>query len=109
MRDPNRLSWPPLRSDVVAVACFAVCAYCVLSSTWPVLAGGALMCGLFAGLSPRMKGRFGLKTAESSVGGEFVSPFEEQLRQAEPQETLRLGPAPRSPRELPPRRESGED
>jgi len=47
--DPNRLSWPPLRSDVVAVACLAVLAYCLLAHRWPLLALAALFAAVFAG------------------------------------------------------------
>lgn len=70
------------------------------------MAIAALVGGVFAGLSPRMKGRFGFNAGQSSLGGEFESPFA-GVTPAEPDDQLELGPAP--PRqELPPRTESGE-
>lgn len=66
----------------------------------------AVLAAVFAGLSPRMKGPFGFKAGEARLGGEFESPFAGPM-QAEPDESLELGPAP--PRqEPPPRTESGE-
>jgi hypothetical protein len=102
--DLNRLSWPPLRSDVVAVACLGVLVYCVLAHRWPLLAFAALFGGVFAGLSPRMKGPFGFHSGTTGIGGEFASPFDE-LTQADAEQGLVLGPPPknRPPPEPPPK------
>jgi hypothetical protein len=97
----NRLSWPPLRSDVMAVVAIAICVYCVVTTTWPVIAVTALVGAVFCAVSPRMKGRWGFKTPSASVGGEFVSPFEEATP-AGPGERSEQAPVP----EPAPRRES---
>lgn len=103
----NRVSWPPARSDLIATASIAICVYCVVTTTWPFMAGAALIAAVFAGLSPRMKGRFGLKTGpHTSLGGEFASPFEEE--EPKPAALPALEPDPARVRELPPRTESGE-
>lgn len=68
-RDANRLSWPPLRSDVVAVACLGVLVYCLVERRWAIL---ALIGLLFAGLSPRMKGQFGFQGGGARLGGELT-------------------------------------
>jgi len=95
-RDANRLSWPPLRSDVVAFACLGVLAYCLLERRWPALAIIALFGLIFAGLSPRMKGPFGFQGGGASLGGQFDDPFED-LTPADFGEPMELGPAPESP------------
>ena len=98
----SRLTWPPLRSDFMAVACLTICGYCLVTTTWPVIAGGALIAAVFCGVSPRMTGRFGLKTgADTSLGGEFADPFEDAMPAALEE------PKPRQ--ESPPRTGSGED
>lgn len=100
--DLNRLTWPPLRSDCLAAVCLLLSTYCIVTTTWPAVAVTALVVAVFAGLSPRMTGPFGLKAGETSVGGEFVSPVAEAtpagaVSQPEP-----------SLRELPPRTGSDE-
>jgi hypothetical protein len=76
MNDPNRLTWPPSRSDIAALLCFAVAAGLILANRWPVIVAIAILAGVFAAVSPRMKGPFGLHTAGgNTVGGSFVSPF----------------------------------
>lgn len=104
-RDLNRLTWPPSRPDVMAVAFFGIALYCVLAERWPAVAVVALLASLFAGLSPRMKGPFGFNTPNASLGGEFEDPFA-AVTPAAPEERWELGPGPR--RELPPRTGSGE-
>ena len=99
----NRLTWPPLRSDAMAVVAIGICIYCLVTTTWPLLAGTAFVGAVFCAMSPRMKGRWGFDTPNASVGGEFVSPFEEATL-AEPGERLERAPA----LEPPPNRESDE-
>jgi hypothetical protein len=95
-RDANRLSWPPLRSDLVAAACLGVLVYCLVEQRWPALAIAALFGLIFAGLSPRMKGPFGLQSGSARLGGEFDDPFE-GLTPADFGEPMELGPPPESP------------
>lgn len=69
--DPNRLSWPLLRSDVVTLFCLAVVAYCLATGTWPGLAIVALVAAVFSALSPRMTGRFHMRLPGAAIGGAF--------------------------------------
>ncbi len=101
--DLNRLSWPPLRSDCLAAACLLLSAYCIVTTTWQAVAITALVVAVFAGLSPRMTGQFGLKAGDTSVGGEFVSPVAETTRAEAADESERIPPG------LPPRTRSDED
>lgn len=104
-RDPNRLSWPPLRSDVLALVFLIAFGYCLVENRGVEVTIAVLFAAVFSGLSPRMKGRWGWQSSHgSSLGGEFDDPFED-LTQAELGEPLQLGPAPGSP----PKTESGED
>lgn len=103
-RDANRLSWPPRRSDLTAVLSWATAGTLIGLDRWPVLAALAIVGGVFAGLSPRMKGPFGFQGGGASLGGEFDDPFGEPT-QADSAEPKQLGPAPESP----PKRESDED
>jgi hypothetical protein len=98
-----------MRTDLAAFACFAVVVFCVLADRWPVFAGTALVGVIFLAVSPRMKGTFGFKSGNASIGGEFADPFDgnEEIRRVEPGERLQLGPAP--DQEPPPRTESAED
>lgn len=72
----NRLSWPPLRSDIGAVICIGVLTYCLIADQWPGLAAFSLAGVIFCAVSPRMKGYFGLSGAGVQIGGEFVNPLE---------------------------------
>jgi hypothetical protein len=65
------LSWPPLRSDLVALACLGVVVYCLLERTWPVLAIAALGGTVLAGLAPRMQGAWGLRMWGGGISGAF--------------------------------------
>jgi hypothetical protein len=67
----DRLCWPPLRSDVVALACFAIVTYCLLAERWPVLAIAALWGTVLSGLAPRLKDRWGIRVP----GGELIGTF----------------------------------
>ena len=105
--DPNRLAGPLLRSDVVAIACFGLAAYSLISSTWPVIAGLGVVGGILAGLSPRMEGRWGLHGGGFHAGGQFVKlqgEFEARpSARAQPPHDQREPDQP----ELPPSRQSG--
>lgn len=91
----------------MAVGFFGLSVYCVVAHRWPWVAIVAIFASLLAGLSPRMKGRFGLKAGEASLGGEFEDPFA-GLTPAERDEHWEMGPAP-DRQVLPPRTGSGED
>src|SRR4051794_35034435 len=73
--DPNRLIGPILRSDLIALACLASAWYLFTHGRWPLVAGLCVLGGIFAGLSLRMEGPFGLVWGSSRIGGSFVSPF----------------------------------
>lgn len=96
-RDPNRMSWPPTRTDLLTLVLVLAFAYCLIENrsfaiTVPVLFGA-----VFCGVSPRMKGRWGWQgSGGSSLGGEFGDPFE-GVTQAELGEPLRLSLGPESP------------
>ena len=76
-RDPNHFTWPPSRSDAIGGICFALAIYLVLSERWPGLAVAAIVLGVLAMLSPRMRGAFSVKAPGVDVRGEFVDPFDE--------------------------------
>jgi hypothetical protein len=76
----NRLSWPPLRSDVIALICIGVVIFCPANNRWPGLAIFALAGAIFCAVSPRMQGQFGFSGSGVQIGGEFVDPFEEEER-----------------------------
>lgn len=98
----NRLSWPPLRTDVAALFFAAVSVYCLVSGRWPAIVALAIIATAFCAVAPRMKGRFGLTGGGARLGGEFVSPFDEPALPVTPAEPDALGP-PREPlQELPP-------
>lgn len=107
-RDPDRLSWPPQRSDILALVCLIAFGYCLVENRGVEITVPVLFAAVFAGLSPRMKGRFGWQSGGgSSLGGEFGDPFED-LKQAAADETpLELGPAPAPG--SPPKTRSDED
>ena len=109
--DPNHLVGPVKRSDVVAVACFALAAYSLISSTWPVVACFAIAGGILAGLSPRMEGRWGLHAGNVHAGGQFIPVRAESIRieRATSQSQLQEPQEPTPQPELPPSRQSGSD
>lgn len=95
------------------MACLGIVIACFVLKRWPVIGGIALLAAVFAAISPRMKGPFGFTTPQGTLGGElesgsvdgeFDSPFDPTLPEAE--EPLELGPGP-SP-DLPPSTESDE-
>jgi hypothetical protein len=65
------LRWPPLRSDLVALICFAVVTYCLIADRWQMLALVSLLGGLLAGLAPGLQGSFAVKWP----GGGFLGNF----------------------------------
>lgn len=73
-KDPNALCWPPLRSDLVAIACFFVVGCCLALQRWQLLAGAALCAGVMAGLAPRMTGEFVLRIWGNEARGVFRRP-----------------------------------
>jgi hypothetical protein len=73
----NRLSWPPLRSDLVGALCITVVVVSMITGRWPGVLVFALAGAIFCGISPRMKGRFGFRGGGGTeIGGEFVHPAE---------------------------------
>jgi Flp pilus assembly protein TadB len=72
--DPNQLRWPPLRSDVVAVACLIVAIVLIALGQWPAIVTVALVGAIFAGLSPRMIGRFRVDAGAAKIQAEFDRP-----------------------------------
>jgi hypothetical protein len=50
--------------------------YCLLADRPVEITIATLFAGLFAGLSPRMKGRWGWQTKNAALGGEFEDPFD---------------------------------
>ena len=51
--DPNALTWPPARSDVVAVFCFIMAGLLLYLQRSDWMIAFTLACGVFSGLSPR--------------------------------------------------------
>lgn len=71
----NRITWPPLRTDIVGVLCLAIAIACFVFGRWPFFAGGALVGAIFCAVSPRMKGPFGFSAGSGTrIGGEFEDP-----------------------------------
>jgi len=67
----NRLSWPPLRTDVMAVLCLALVVACLVTDRWPAVAVLALAGAIFCAVSPRMTGPFGFTSSGTQIGGTF--------------------------------------
>jgi hypothetical protein len=111
-RDPNRLSWPPTRTDLLTLVFVIAFGYCLIQNRGPAITIPVLVAALFAGISPRMKGPFGWRSGGgASLGGEFGDPFEDSkqavgaTRPAAAAEAAAVEPAKLDP---PPRTESGE-
>lgn len=77
VRDPNRLVWPPTRSDVFSVVCLGVLVYASVERQW-ALVGVALLVALFAVVLPRMRGPFELGGPRLRFKGELVDPQAER-------------------------------
>lgn len=76
-RDPNRVSWPPSRTDLLTLVLLIAFGYCLMENRSFVVTVPVLFGTVFCGVSPRMKGRFGWQgSGGSSLGGEFDDPFE---------------------------------
>lgn len=104
-RDPNRLSWPPTRTDLLTLVLVLAFAYCLLEDRSFATTVPVLVAAVFVGVSPRMRGRWGWQSgAGSSLGGEFGDPFEGTTR-AEAIAPRKPQPDPGSP----PKTGSGED
>lgn len=73
MKDPDRLVWPPTRSDVFAVVALGVLVYAGIEREWTIVAV-ALLAGLFAVVFPRMTGPFELGGDKLRFRGQLVSP-----------------------------------
>ena len=71
MSDPNRLSWPPTRSDILGLVAIGVIADALANEAWG-LAGSTLLICAFAAAFPRMTGRF--KVGPKELEGEVVPP-----------------------------------
>ena len=78
MKDPNRLTWPPRRSDVLFIFASAVTIYAVTQKAWGIVITG-LVVTAFATAFPRMKGPFRLRGSEKGpeLRGELVRTAEE--------------------------------
>jgi hypothetical protein len=103
--DPNRLSWPPTRTDVFAVLAFALAVYCVAIDRWPWFAALAFAGAFLAAFSSRMRDWFGLVASRDGIriGGGLADPFGQERSttlQAPADEPELLPPAP-TPEELP--------
>lgn len=57
----ERISWPPLRSDLLAICCLLIDAYCLLEHTWPLVLLAALCAAIICGLAPRLEGTWRLR------------------------------------------------
>ena len=100
----NRITWPPLRTDVMALICVALAFYAIAKDASPAIAVAAIVGAVFCAISPRMKGPFGYSGGGGTrIGGEFMTPREEMLVSSEQ--------LPRGPLQLPERssRESDAD
>jgi hypothetical protein len=69
-----KLRWPPLRSDLLALVCFAVVIYCLIAGRWQLLALVSLLGGLLAGLAPSLQGSFAIKWPGGGFLGSFRNP-----------------------------------
>lgn len=88
----NHLTWPPLRTDVMAVVCVVIALACVLLGRWPAIAGLALAGAIFCAVSPRMTGPFGFKGGGTQIGGTFDDDTRAVVRgNATPQKPQRPG------------------
>jgi hypothetical protein len=68
----NQLTWPPLRTDVMALVCIAIALACLVIGRWPALAVLALVGAIFCSVSPRMSGPFGFQGGGGTqIGGTF--------------------------------------
>jgi hypothetical protein len=104
--DPNVLIGPIRRSDLVAVLCFGAAGYLFAEARWELLAALALLCGMFSGLSPRLRGHFGIQWGNLRIGGTFDVPAKPVRVQA----TTRRQPArPQPPVAEPPAARHDED
>jgi hypothetical protein len=56
-RDPNRLSWPPTRTDLLTLVLVLAFAYCLLEDRSFATTVPVLVAAVFVGVSPRMRGR----------------------------------------------------
>ncbi len=102
--DPNRLAWPPLRSDVIALICFSLAIASFVLDRWPLFGVFALACSVVTGLSPRMRGLFGLAANSSGIriGGELADPFQDEISGQPAQVQGSLAQPPAAPgRQLP--------
>jgi hypothetical protein len=68
----NRLSWPPLRTDVMGLVCICIAMTSLIVGRWPGFAVMALAGAIFCAVSPRMKGPFGFQGGGGTqIGGTF--------------------------------------
>lgn len=68
----DRLSWPPLRSDLAYAICIVVLTRCLATGTWPGLAALALLGVLFCALVPRLKRQFLFRAGGFEIAGELT-------------------------------------
>jgi hypothetical protein len=81
--------------------------YCLIENRSVSITIPVLFAAVFAGVSPRMKGKWGWQSGGgSSLGGEFGDPFEGPTPAA-PRAPLQLDPGPDP--ESPPKKGSAED
>lgn len=98
LRDPNRLSWPPTRTDLLTGVLTAAFGYCLIENRSFAITVPILFAAVFTGISPRMRGQFGWRSGGgSSLGGEFTEPFTGAVTLAELDEPLGLAPPPGAP------------
>jgi len=103
MHDPDRLGWPPTRSDLLALVVLVVLAYTMYERIWGVVAV-ALPVLLAAVMLPRMRGPFKLGGSRFRFEGELVDPARPSVPARGPQSDAptTLPPAGPPPRSEPP-------
>lgn len=92
MRDYDRFTWPPRKSDLLLFAGLGLVIYSVVAQHWGLISAGVVL--MIVGLLvPRMKGPFALGGPKLQFRGELVDPGDGSTRQQdEPQRS-----APREP------------
>jgi hypothetical protein len=103
MRDLDRFTWPPHKSDLVLYAGIGVTVYAIVAQHWGIISAGVVL--MLAGLLlPRMRGPFALGGQKLQFRGELVDPSDDESTRQRDQQTAPPGrllpPAP--PPESPP-------
>lgn len=108
MGDPDRLTWPPRRSDLVMLVGLGVIVYSIVAKEWGVISFGVFIL-LVGFLIPRMKGKFSFGAPKLNFRGELVDQTkadesgEAKRRRRRGQQTAveELPPPPEPPRSSP--------